>query len=478
MKKKAITLIALLAVLALMIGAYFLAVKSGGEGQDTVTSAPAQTYTLFSLDVETMTALSYLHDGETLSFSLENNAWRWDADQTLNLDSAYFAAMVSGLQPLTSAVCIAAPDAELLNSFGLSQPSNTVVMTDGTGTHTLYIGNYNSYNGCYYAAMETTDTVYMIPAATAEAFHYAITDLLAFDTLPAITAGKIDSVTLTRGEASRTYTYFGSGNPDCYTDTFKWFAANADDPMTAVSTAAGNSLSSAITALAFSECLSYHAEADAAAYGLDQPARLTVSYRTAVKNTNPETGVETSTDVSQTKTLLIGSIDPVSGCYYATVEGSSMIYLLASPALPELLEPDRALSLPTQIAPVNYNFVNKIAFQTPAERLTVTLSHAGETTYTVSGETVEYSTLSALFSAMQSLSAESNTAESAPDAAESAAPRLQVSFTFSQGEPRQAELVITPYNANFDRVSFLGRDDQLISIRDTEALVKLAEGYQ
>ena len=478
MKKQAVTLIVLCAALALMVGAYFLVTSLGGEGEAPVTTAPDNTVTLLSLDVKTMTALSYQLEGGTLSFTVENGAWRWSEDKSLNLDGNKFYAMVEGMIPLTSTVKIDAPTAEQLNAYGLEEPTNRVTVADASGTHTLIIGNYNSYNACYYAALDTTDVVYMIPAAVAEGFSMDVYDLLAYDALPAITAGKIDSVTLTRGADSTTYTYYGSGNPDYYTDTFKWFAARGDAAAVAVSTTAGNSLSSAITSLAFTDCVSYSAAADAAKYGLADPAKLTVAYRATVTTTDANTGVESSTDVSHTETVLIGSVDPESGCYYATLEGSPLIYLLSSSALPGLLEPQDNFDLPLQIAPVNYNYVNKITFEAGIKRLTVTIGHDGETTYTVGGETVEYAGLSALFNAVQSLNAESSTAESAPDARESATPRLQISFTFSQGEPREAALTVTPYNTNFDRVSFLGRDDQLISIRDTEALIELVDGYR
>ncbi|MBQ8396785.1 MAG: DUF4340 domain-containing protein [Clostridia bacterium] len=478
MKKQAVTLIALVAALGLMIGAYFLVTKLGGEGEEAVTTAADNTVTLLSVDVETMTAMSYLLDGEEMSFTVENNAWCWREDKSLNLDGAKFYAMIEGMMPLTSTVKIEAPTAEQLTAFGLDAPANRVTIADGSGTHTLVIGSYNSYNACYYAAVDTTDVIYMIPAAVAEGFVYDVYDLLAYDALPTITAGKIDSVTLTRGADSTTYTYYGSGNPDYYTDTFKWFAARGVETPVAVSTTAGNSLSSAVTGLAFSDCVSYHAAEDAAKYGLADPAKMTINYRATVTTTDATTGAETSTEVNHSESILIGNVDPSSGCYYATVEGSSLIYLLSSASLPTLLEPADGFSLPTQVASVNYNFVNKITFEAGVKRLTVIIGHDAETTYTVGGETVEYSKLSSLFGAVQSLVAESTMAESAPDANESATPRLHISFTFNQGEPREAELIVTPYNTNFDRVSFMGRDDQLISIRDTEKLIELVEAYK
>ena len=474
MKKKAISLCVLLAVLAVLCGVYVAVTKFGGEDEVQTTAADT-TVTLLSLDVETLTEISYKSGGETLRFTLADNAWRWSENDMLNLDSAKFLSMVSGLQPLTSTVAIESPDEEMLASFGLDAPSNRVTLTDGAGTHTLLIGSYNNYNGCYYAAIDSTERVYMISASVAEGFGLGITELLVYDTLPSISSGKISSVTLFRGEDSRIYTYYGSGNPACYTDTFKWFAADNDGQQTAVATSAGSSLSSAITSLAFDDCVSYCAEEDAAKYGLDVPAVLTIVYRATVETTDATTGETVSTDVERSASLLVGSVDEASGCYYATVEGSSLIYLLSSSSLPGLLEPAEALELPTQVAPLNYDYVDKITFETDYDRMTVMINRDEETSYSVGGETVAYSSLSSLFNALQSLSAESTTADSAPDGKESSSPTLRVTITLNQGDTREATLTVTPYNTNFDRVSFLGRDDQLISIRDTEELIGLMQ---
>lgn len=117
MKKKAISLCVLLAVLAVLCGVYVAVTKFGGENEVQTTAADT-TVTLLSLDVETLTEISYKSGGETLRFTLADNAWLWSENDMLNLDSAKFSSMVSGLQPLTSTVTIESPDEEMLASFG------------------------------------------------------------------------------------------------------------------------------------------------------------------------------------------------------------------------------------------------------------------------------------------------------------------------------------------------------------------------
>ncbi|MBQ2767995.1 MAG: DUF4340 domain-containing protein [Clostridia bacterium] len=479
-RRKSLAMIVMLVVLGLLCGLYFVVTRTAPSGDADETTPVDPTVTLLVLDVETMTGLRYFSGGEELSFILEENVWYWEEDTSLHLDSTAFASMVEGLQPLTSTVTIKAPDADMLADFGLDEPVQQVTLIDGTGTHTLLIGNYNSFNGCYYAAIDTTDTVYMIDAAIAESFGPSIYEILIYDTLPAITQSKIYSVSILRDEESLTCTYYADGHPDSYTDTFKWYAADEDGAETAIATAQGNSLASAISGLNFNTCVSYDYAADGAEYGLDNPAELIIAYSTTIETTDSTTGATVSTEVDKTLTLLIGDIDEASGCYYATLPGSSLIYVLEGSALTEIFAEDAVLDLPLQIAPVNFAYVSQVTFEAGLKRLTVSIAQdadTGETVYTVGGETVEYTTLSSLFSAVQSLSAESDTAESAPDDAADSTPLLRITFAFDRGEVEQAALIVTHYNTNFDRISFMGREDQLISIRDTEDLLELIEEY-
>ncbi len=334
MKKKTVSLAVLILCLLLLCGAYFLVLRAGGEGEGAAdtTEASDASYTVLSLDVESMRALSYLSSDGELAFTLVDNAWHWTENEKLPLDSARFAAMVSGLQPLTSTVKIDAPNAEKLAEFGLDVPTNRVTLTDASGTHTLLIGAYNRYNGLYYAALDTTDTVYMIGASVADALRLPIADLIAHDTLPTITAGKIDSVSLSVGGTTQKYVCAAAEDGS---DGRAWYAEQADGQKIALDDTLNGDLTVALSSLSFGDCLSRDAEADAAKYGLDTPATLTVGYRTDVKGTDMS-GNETTTEVKHSVSILVGHVDAESGCYYATLEGSPLIYLLDSPVFPKL----------------------------------------------------------------------------------------------------------------------------------------------
>lgn len=186
----------------------------------------------------------------------------------------------------------------------------------------------------------------MISASVAEGFGLGITELLVYNTLPSISSGKISSVTLSRGEDSP-YLHLLWQRKSCLLYRYlKWFAADNDGQQTAVATSAGNSLSSAITSLAFDDCVSYCAEEDAAKYGLDVPAVLTIVYRATVETTDATTGETVSTDVERSASLLVGSVDETSGCYYATVEGSSLFICCRLLVCPVCLSRLRRWSFP------------------------------------------------------------------------------------------------------------------------------------
>lgn len=333
-KRKGVGLIALLAVLVILCGLYFVVSRLDLDGESTDNIPAATTATVFAADAKTFSAISYLCEGEPLSFTLENGSWRWEGNPSLSLDAETFTAMIGALESVTSSVKIDSPGTEKLAEFGLDAPRQQVTFTDKMGTHTLLIGGYNSFNHSYYAARNNTDTVYMIDGTVAGAFGMPITDLVLYDTLPLIVESEISAMTVTRGGDRLTYTFHGAESED----GFFWRAAQGDNPPKAISVEAGEELSSMVSYLEFTDCVSLDRGADAAKYGLDAPAEMTIAYRTLVQTTD-SAGNTVSTEVDKTLTLLLGDVDPESGCYYATLPESGLIYLLTSAVSPALMEP-------------------------------------------------------------------------------------------------------------------------------------------
>lgn len=337
-KRKGVGLIALLAVLVVLCGLYFVVSRLDFDGNSVDTTPVVTTETVFAADAKTFSAISYVCEGETLSFTLEGTNWRWADNPALTLDTEAFTAMITALGSVTSTVKIDSPDAGMLAEFGLDEPRQKVTFTDKMGTHTLIIGNYNSFNHCYYAARNTTDTVYMIDGTVAGAFGMPITDLVAYDTLPLIVESEITAMTVTRGNDRLTYTFQGAESED----GFFWHAVQGGNAPAPITVAAGEKLSYMVSCLEFTDCVSLDRTADAAKYGLDAPAEMTIDYRTLVQTTDAN-GTTVSAEVDKTLTILLGDVDSESGCYYATLPESGLIYLLTSAVSPDLIEPTAAL---------------------------------------------------------------------------------------------------------------------------------------
>lgn len=333
-KRKGVGLIVLLAVLVILCGLYFVVSRLDLDGEETDNIPAATTATVFAADAKTFSAISYLCDGEKLSFTLENGSWRWEGNPSLSLKAEAFTAMIGALESVTSSVKIDSPDGEKLAEFGLDTPRQTVTFTDKMGTHTLLIGGYNSFNHCYYAARNNTDTVYMIDGTVAGTFGMPITDLLTYDELPLIVESEITAMTVIRGEDRLTYTFRGGESED----DFFWYAAQGGNAPAPITVEAGEKLSSMVSYLEFTDCVSLDRTADAAKYGLDTPAKMTIDYRTLVQTTDAN-GSTISAEVDKTLVILLGDVDPESGCYYATLPESGLIYLLTSAVSPDLMEP-------------------------------------------------------------------------------------------------------------------------------------------
>lgn len=110
-QKKLAALTGALAVLcALCFGASRL-----GRGADSAAETQAQP--ILGMDSESVTAISYTHGGEALSFSRMDGSWVYDGDGAFPLAQGYINAMVGAACALTAEKTIDAPEGEA--SYGL-----------------------------------------------------------------------------------------------------------------------------------------------------------------------------------------------------------------------------------------------------------------------------------------------------------------------------------------------------------------------
>ncbi|MCD8346794.1 MAG: DUF4340 domain-containing protein [Lachnospiraceae bacterium] len=393
MKKKSIKLVAGVVVIFVLCGAYF-GLKSYNQKTEEAEEEAAEGETILEVNTSTLTAVSFLIDGEETSFTLqEDGTWQKDDDETFPVDSDALLSPLSELSELKSLRTLT--EIEDVSEYGFDDPQNLITLTDEDGEETiLTIGDTNASTGNDYLMLnDDTTTVYTIAADLCSGFSDDLYDYAESEELPAIQASTITgiSVEMADGESYDLYledaVWMVSGvseevvseaeaetdDETAVTDEEEETDSTEDEEeststeteVTAEELAAGveanadeaDTLTSTLAGLAYADYLEHNCS-DFSAYGLEEPAvTLTITYEEEVESdedeaedaeteasdaeaeseeeseTETEESVET---IEKTVTFLIGDTDS-NGDYYVRLEGSAQVHTLSSDIVTTLL---------------------------------------------------------------------------------------------------------------------------------------------
>lgn len=342
MNKKVIQLVALVGLLALLLVGYLVLTANTEEPTVDDTATANTTYTVATVDQNTVNKISYTVGATEYIYSLreDKTGWTWHGDPALPLDNLYFAQIVTAFSALTSRVRMTEVTPTQLMDFGLAENAQRVSFVDGvSGARSYRIGAYNSYNGLRYFCEESDlTTVYMVDPTVADTLVHPPHDMIALPPLPTdITPAKIVSLTVTPPAGSTAspivYTYYVGGKNADETDV--WYGAVGGSEETLLREEDGKALTAALTTLAFSELISFDAD-DHAAFGLDNPWTMTIDYKVTQGFEDSQTGAVTKVDVPAAFTLLLGQVND-SGLCYATVPNSPLSCTIMNDIFPKLI---------------------------------------------------------------------------------------------------------------------------------------------
>jgi hypothetical protein len=169
--------------------------------------------------------------------------------------------------------------------------------------------------------------VYLLASDFYEEFELAVESLVSFDDLPAFSAERLVSLTLSAGE--RTVTVTRAPSEDSAAADAVWLrSVNGEAPVTVAADLAA-SLEKLAGDMDYLTCYSVR-EADFPTYGLhENTTRMTVVY----------TKTAEGEEVEQTFTLTLGGTDKY-GYYYANPEGTTLTMLLGGSVFGKLLTYD------------------------------------------------------------------------------------------------------------------------------------------
>ena len=341
MKKNAKTLIILLAVLVVVIGAY-VTVSLVNANKASDDAAGTEATQIYPADWDKPTQISYVADNAAMSFTLADSTWIYDGDPSFPLKQSILTGLVSKLSGLTAVREFEAPDA--LSDYGLDAPAYTVTTDDG-GNHTLTLLIGNTTGDNYYAMKSDGSTIYTIDSSLVGALQTDILKMITLDTIPSLTETTIDKLTLTADGQTLTLDKYKARD-----ESITWFIVEgetytvADEYVLSDGTNGApvyiSDVLSALKALSFSSCAAFNPDSSALTdQGLTPPVlTLTADYTTTDSNQK-----ETSGSV----TLEIGrSLDDGSG-YYARLAGSDQVNVLPGDNITPLLDALAAIGTPS-----------------------------------------------------------------------------------------------------------------------------------
>lgn len=319
-------LLILLLVLVVLVAASFAATKIA-----VTTEQPEeeQTVTVFSLDLETVTSLSWEYS-EELAFDKTEDGWTYRENSAFPVEESYLKTILESLTEVESYKTI--ETVENWDTYGLEIPVCTISVTTDQ-TYELGIGIETSLGGQRYFSIGD-GKAYLVDSSLLEPFQYGLYDLLAEQSMPELEL--LTAVTLKRPGGTETITYFPE-NDLTYSEEQVWFWGEK-----ALDTELAERFLANVTALPLTDCVDYDA-VDISAYGLDTPEITATVY---------DGGEESYTlDISP----------EMDGSRYARLPGTNMIYEVSDSVTQTLLYTTYADLLPDEVLLMDWDTVTKVS---------------------------------------------------------------------------------------------------------------------
>ena len=259
-------LLILLGILVLAVGGIFLTSKLV---KDSAIKPPAEQYSVFSVDPESITEISWEYEDEKSIFIRQDGKWAYQEDPSIPLNELFLTNLLSNLRAVTSIKTIEEPGDPA--QYGLDSPSCIITVTaDGTQKQ-MKFGDETGMGGKRYVS-NGDEKVYLISSSLLENFSYHLLDLVQVESIPAIS--RIDSYTVTGGAEELTLLHLEDvdGEP-------RW-AVKQGDSEVPIHAARASNLATVITTVVFDRCANCKVDDTVLQeYGLgDDALTLTVNY--------------------------------------------------------------------------------------------------------------------------------------------------------------------------------------------------------
>lgn len=290
--KRSKRLCILLGVLAVACVATFALSRYQAKKEQIQTNGEV----VLEIPVDSVQALSWEYDGETLSFH-KDDQWIYDEDDAFPVDGEKIEGLLNQFSAMGAAFTIENP--EDLSPYGLSDPTCSITITTDEETYTILLGGYSTMDSQRYVSIGDGN-VYLVADDPLDDFDIGLRDLLDPDDIPAF--DQVSEITFTGSENYQIfYEAYEDGSARTYCADDVYFVQQEDGTLP-LDTDKVNSYLQTIRYLDLSDYATYNVtDEELAQYGLDDP-ELTIQVNYTEEN-------EDGDEVSDTFTLHI-SRDP------------------------------------------------------------------------------------------------------------------------------------------------------------------------
>lgn len=300
--KRSKNLVILLAVLVILAGAVAVVQSVNNRTQQLQEE---ESTTVFTVDTQTVTALTWHYVDETVTFEKTEDGWAYAEDENFPLDSSYLETMLDALTQVEASRVI--EQVEDLAEYGLENPDCTVtVQTDRTLE--ISFGSQSALGEERYISIGDGN-VYLVDASLQDPFELGLYDVVKMESLPDMQTMMLAIVD--DGETQKSYLRQENSNLT-YSNQYVWFLYDGETYQT-LDTDLTEAWLENVGELTWAACVQYQAGQDELeSCGLAEPAvRVSFIYEDEDGN-------------SQTFGLEFGT---VSGNYcYAKLANSTMVY--------------------------------------------------------------------------------------------------------------------------------------------------------
>lgn len=342
--KRGKRMLIMLGILAVLVAGALIATTLNPENTAEATNpTEAAEKTVFSLNTTAVTDIIWDYS-EKLHFTRTKDHWVYAEDAAFPLDSSYLNTILSTLSQVTASRTL--ENVQNWEEYGLETPVCSVTVTAGK-EYRLDIGSESAIGSERYLSIGDGN-VYLVDAAILDCFAYGLFDLLAEESLPAVT--NVTALEL-ESETHALKISHQAGKQLAYSDAYEWFS-HEENGIRPLDAKLAQTLVDQVTGLTLDTCADYHVtEAELVTYGLDTPA-VTVTLR-----------------AEETFTLNVGHTE--EGCYVRLAD-SSMVYRIDSALCDTLRNTSAADLMPSDVLALSANDVTAMQIHLDGQTYEIT----------------------------------------------------------------------------------------------------------